>query len=293
MKNSNILVIGSNGQLGTDMVQLAAQQKIICTGLDFPQIDITNQECVAAVMATVKPDIVINCAAFTAVDDCETKPRDAYKVNADGPAVLAAATHNCGALLVHISTDYVFDGTKKTPYLETDTPSPLTVYGKSKLEGEIKIAQNTDRFQIYRIAWLYGIYGNNFVKTIRNVAAKKAASGETLKVVNDQFGTPTHTVDVCRQIFSTMQKELFGIFHCTSQGACSWYDFAREIIDSYGIKADLKPCTTEEYPRPAPRPMFSVLENARLKSAGEDNMPDWKEAFHAFLKREKQTENLS
>ena len=293
MMKNNILVIGSNGQLGTDMVQLAAQQKIVCTGLDFPQIDITSQESVAAVMATVKPDIVINCAAFTAVDDCETKPGDAYKVNADGPAVLAKATRNCGALLVHISTDYVFDGTKKTPYLETDTPSPLTVYGKSKLEGEIKIAQNTDRFQIYRIAWLYGIYGNNFVKTIRNVAAKKAASGETLKVVNDQFGTPTHTVDVCRQIFSTMQKELFGIFHCTSQGACSWYDFAREIIDSYNIKADLKPCTTEEYPRPAPRPMYSVLENARLKSAGEDNMPEWKEAFHAFLKRENQAEKLS
>lgn len=293
MKKNNILVIGCNGQLGTDMLQLAARQKFICTGLDYPQIDITNRDSVAAVVATVKPDIVINCAAFTAVDDCETKAKEAFNVNAEGPAILAAATHDCGALLVHISTDYVFDGTKKTPYIETDTPSPQTIYGKSKLEGEIKIAQNTDRFQIYRIAWLYGVFGNNFVKTIRNVGAKKLASGEALKVVNDQFGTPTYTLDVCRQIFSTMQKDLFGIFHCTSEGFCSWYDFAREILDSSGIKVDLKPCTTEEYPRPAPRPMFSVLENARLKFAGENLMPDWKDAFHAFLNQEEQIRNLS
>jgi dTDP-4-dehydrorhamnose reductase len=292
MKKNNILVIGSRGQLGTDMVQLAAQQKLTCTGLDYPQIDITKRESVEAVITAVKPDIVINCAAFTAVDDCETKIKEAFSVNAEGPAILAATTHDLGPLLVHISTDYVFDGTKKTPYTESDIPSPKTIYGKSKLEGELKIAQNTDRFQIYRIAWLYGVFGNNFVKTIRNVATKKSASGETLKVVNDQFGTPTYTIDVCRQIFSTMQTDLFGIFHCTSEGACSWYDFAREILDSSGIKADLKPCTTEEYPRPAPRPMFSVLENARLKIAGENKMPYWKDAFHAFLNQEKQIQNL-
>jgi dTDP-4-dehydrorhamnose reductase len=293
MKKNNILVIGSKGQLGTDMVQLAIKNKLVCTGLDYPQIDITNKESVAAVLSTVKPEIVINCAAFTAVDDCETKTRDAYNVNAEGPAILAAATNDCGALLVHISTDYVFDGKKKTPYIETDIPAPLTVYGKSKLEGEIKIAQNTDRFQIYRIAWLYGVFGNNFVKTIRNVATKKTATGESLKVVNDQFGTPTYTLDVCRQIFSTMQKDLFGIFHCTSEGACSWYDFAREILDFSGIGADLKPCTTEEYPRPAPRPMFSVLENARLKAEGENLMPNWKDAFQNFLRQEKQLSNAS
>jgi dTDP-4-dehydrorhamnose reductase len=293
MNKNNVLVIGSKGQLGTDMVQLAVKNKLICTGLDYPQIDITNRESVAAVLSTVKPEIVINCAAFTAVDDCEIKTSDAYNVNAVGPAILAAATNNSGALLVHISTDYVFDGKKKTPYIETDIPSPQTIYGKSKLEGEIKIAQNTDRFQIYRIAWLYGVFGNNFVKTIRTVATKKSASGESLKVVNDQFGTPTYTLDVCRQIFSTMQKDLFGIFHCTSEGSCSWYDFAREILDSYGIRADLKPCTTEEYPRPAPRPMFSVLENARLKAAGENLMPNWKDAFQAFLNQEKQISNAS
>jgi dTDP-4-dehydrorhamnose reductase len=287
MVKNRILIVGSKGQLGTDMVKMAKADGLDCTGLDYPDIDITNKMTVVNVINSLKPEIVINCAAFTAVDDCEVRVKEAYSVNADGPGILAEVTESIKSLLVHISTDYVFDGTKGTPYLESDSPLPKTIYGKSKLDGELKIAQNTNRFQIYRIAWLYGMYGNNFVKTIRNVAVKKASTGEALKVVNDQFGTPTYTVDVCKQIFSTMKKEHFGIFHCTSEGACTWYDFAKEILQASSIKVDLQPCTTEEFPRPAPRPKFSVLENARLKEIGENIMPEWREAFHTFIEQEK------
>ncbi len=287
MAKNKILIVGSKGQLGTDMVKMAEINGLDCIGLDYPEIDITNKDSVASAINLLRPAVVINCAAVTAVDDCEIRVKEAYSVNGDGPGILAEVTDKTKSLIVHISTDYVFDGTKKTPYLESDSPLPMTVYGKSKLEGELRIAQNSDRFQIYRIAWLYGMYGNNFVKAIRSAAAKKASTGDALKVVNDQFGTPTYTVDVCRQIFSTMRKEIFGIFHCTSEGACTWYDFAKEILQSSGIKANLQPCTTEEYPRPAPRPKFSVLENARLKEAGENIMPDWKEAFHKFTEQEK------
>lgn len=287
MKKNNILVVGSNGQLGTDMVKLAAQYQLRCTGFDFPQIDITNKDSVSSVFKSIRPDVIINCAAFTAVDECEKRIPDAYKVNADGPAILAEISESFGSLLVHISTDFVFNGKKNTPYLESDTPSPESTYGKSKYQGELNVAKNTKNYQIYRIAWLYGVYGNNFVKAIRRIALSRAATGEPMKVVNDQIGTPTHSFDVCKQIFSTMNTDLFGIFHCTSEGFCTKFDFAKEILDRSGIKADLRPCTTEEYPSPAPRPKYSVLENSRLKAAGENLMPEWKEAFQSFLEREK------
>ena len=286
MAKSKLLVIGSNGQLGTDMVHCAAQD-FICSGIDFPQIDITDIKSVRSAVSSVKPDIIVNCAAFTAVDDCEVKTEIAQNVNANGPGILAQESQRAGALLVHISTDYVFDGTKTTPYIESDTPSPSTVYGKSKLDGERQIAKYTDKYQIYRIAWLYGVYGNNFVKTIRNAALKKQGSGEGLKVVNDQFGTPTWTVDVCRQIFCTMQKNMHGIFHCTSEGSCTWYDFAKAIVDAYNIDTPVNSCTTAEFPRPAPRPKYSVLENARLKESGQNIMPFWKNSLSSFLEQEK------
>lgn len=287
MAKNKILVVGSKGQLGTDMVETAKINGLDCIGLDYPDIDITSKESVSTIINSLKPEVVVNCAAFTAVDDCEMRVKEAYSVNAEGPGILAEVTEMTKSLLVHISTDYVFDGTKETPYLETDSPLPMTVYGKSKLEGELRIAQNSNRYQIYRIAWLYGMHGNNFVKTIRNASIKKANTGEALKVVNDQFGTPTYTVDVCRQIFSTIKRETFGIFHCTSEGACTWYEFAKVILQASGIKADLQPCTTEEYPRPAPRPKFSVLENGRLKEIGENLMPDWRDAFSKFIEQEK------
>lgn len=286
---SKLLIVGANGQLGTDMVKLSEKRGIECTGIDFPDIDITKNDSVRSVVDTVKPSIIINCAAFTAVDDCETKKEIAFKVNGDGCGILAQESQRVKAKLIHISTDYVFNGTKETPYVETDIPSPATEYGKSKLKGEQLIAQYTENYQIYRIAWLYGLYGNNFVKTIKNAALKKQGTGEALKVVNDQFGTPTWTVDVCEQIVAVMNLDLSGIFHCTSEGSCTWYDFAKTIVDAYGINTPVNACTTQEYPRPAPRPKFSVLENERLKKEGVNQMPFWIEAFRNYITLEKST----
>jgi dTDP-4-dehydrorhamnose reductase len=284
---NKLLIVGANGQLGTDMQKMANERGITCNGIDFPDIDITKKESVRYVIETEKPTIVINCAAFTAVDDCETKKEIAYKVNGDGCGILAQESHRINARLIHISTDYVFDGTKKTPYVESDNPSPATEYGKSKLDGEKQIVKYADNYQIYRIAWLYGLNGNNFVKTIRNAALKKQGTGDGLKVVNDQFGSPTWTVDVCSQIFAAMNLDLCGIFHCTSEGSCTWYDFAKAIVDAYGINTPVNACTTEEYPRPAPRPKFSVLENERLKKAGVNTMPHWQDAFNSFVALDK------
>lgn len=287
MINCNLLVVGSNGQLGTDMMRLAATRVKNCTGVDFPQIDITKRESVSSVISSCKPDFIINCAAFTAVDDCETKGDIAQKVNGDGPGILAQEADKSNAKLIHISTDYVFDGNGTKPYIESDPTCPNTIYGKTKLDGELQIAKNTDRYQIYRIAWLYGLFGNNFVRAIRNKAEKLQGSGEVVKVVNDQSGTPTWTVDVCNQILSSMELDLNGIFHCTSEGFCTWFDFAKTIVESYGINTPVVPCTTEEFPRLAPRPKYSVLENARLKAANCNIMPHWTESFKSFLLQEK------
>jgi dTDP-4-dehydrorhamnose reductase len=284
---NNVLIIGNKGQLGTDMTQVATKSGFSVQGIDFPDIDITQKDSIVQCLKQFKPAYIINCAAFTAVDDCEAKTEIAFNVNGNGPGNLAEISNQIHAKLIHISTDYVFDGTKKTPYLENDPTNPNTVYGKSKLEGEIQISKNSNNYQIYRIAWLYGLHGNNFVKTIRTVAAKKYIAKEPLKVVNDQFGTPTYTVDVCRQIIRTMNENINGIIHCTSEGFCTWYDFAREIITQAGIPVDLVPCTTNEFPRPAPRPAFSVLENEILKKNHQNLMPDWKVAYSSFLGEEK------
>ncbi|NLG15981.1 MAG: dTDP-4-dehydrorhamnose reductase [Fibrobacter sp.] len=285
--NNTVLIVGSGGQLGSDMVKVFRKEQYAVEEIDFPSIDISDRESVRKAIAKTRPSYIINCAAFTAVDDCETKQETAYAINAKGPENLALTAEETGSLLVHISTDYVFDGTKITPYVETDAPNPLTVYGKSKLEGERLVAQSCSRHQIFRIAWLYGLHGNNFVKAIRNAAVKKISSGEPLKVVNDQFGTPTYTVEVCRQILKCINSGNHGIFHCTSEGWCSWYDFAREILSKSGIDVKVVPCTTEDFPRPAPRPRYSVLENARLKGLGLNIFPEWKVAFENYLDEEK------
>ncbi|NLP02269.1 MAG: dTDP-4-dehydrorhamnose reductase [Fibrobacter sp.] len=287
MNNKTVLVIGSGGQLGSEMVKFFKKAAYSVADVDYPQIDITDRESVRGIINQIKPSCIINCAAFTAVDDCESHPDTAFALNARGPENLANSAEENGALLVHISTDYVFDGKKSVPYIESDITNPMTVYGKSKLEGEHLVTENCSRHQIFRIAWLYGLNGNNFVKAIRNAAIKKKASGEPLKVVNDQTGTPTSAIEVCRQVLNCLESGQNGIFHSTCEGSCTWYDFAREILTSSGIDVELLPCTTEEFPRPAPRPRFSVLENARLKSLGLNTMPDWREAFANFINDEK------
>ena len=281
-----LLIVGHNGMLGADMVLLARGAGHEVEGVDYPQIDITKLESIRAHIGRVKPAAVINCAAYTAVDACETDADAAFAVNATGAGLLARCAQERGAALVHYGTDYVFDGRGSRPYVETDPTGPASVYGKTKLEGEALVQKNCPRAAVLRIAWLYGLRGNNFVKTIRSVARKNAAAGKPLRVVNDQFGTPTYTVDVCRQTLRLLEAGAFGLFHSTSEGACTWFDFASAIVTAAGIPVRTEPCTTAEFPRPAPRPMYSVLENANLKRLGINVMPEWEEGFGEFLKSE-------
>ncbi len=279
-----LLIIGSNGQLGSDLVKVAEQRRHSVIPVDYPQVDIRDKSSVKSVIDSSAPDAVINCAAFTAVDDCETNRDAAFALNADACGNLALAAKANSSLLVHISTDYVFDGAASSPYTEDCPTNPQTVYGQSKLRGEEIIKElYDDGSMIFRIAWLYGANGNNFVKTIRRVALSNLQANKPLKVVNDQFGTPTWTVSVCRQILSVIDRRERGVFHATCEGSCTWFDFAKEIVAAYGIGADVLPCTTEEFPRPAPRPRYSVLENARLKAMNANIMPEWREAFREFL----------
>ncbi|MCL2688526.1 MAG: dTDP-4-dehydrorhamnose reductase [Chitinispirillia bacterium] len=278
-----LLVIGSGGQLGCDFVKEAELKGHLVFPVDFPDIDIADKASVERCVNDTKPDVIVNCAAFTAVDLCEEKQESAFSINADACFNLASCARDTGAPLIHFSTDYVFDGRASVPYIEKDDTNPQTVYGKSKLRGEELIAKICPKHLIFRIAWLYGVHGNNFVKSIRRFAQAAADNKKPLKVVSDQFGTPTWTVSVCRQVLEVIDKNEYGVYHCTNEGQCSWFDFAKEIVSACGIDADVVPCTTEEFPRPAPRPRFSVLENAKLKAMGVNIMPDWREAFKEFL----------
>jgi dTDP-4-dehydrorhamnose reductase len=274
-----ICVIGAGGMLGQDMVKVIRKSKH--TVVSASGVDITYPSLIKRFLTTIKPRLIINCAAYTDVDGCEdsSKVSRAFKVNAEGPENLARAAKELDIPIVHISTDYVFDGRSKRPYTEGDPTNPLSVYGKSKLEGEERLKAVTDKFYILRVAWLYGKHGDNFVKTISNLAKDR----EVLKVVNDQFGSPTWTEDVCRQILTIIDKGDYGTYHTTSESSCSWFEFTKYIVESCGIDCDILPCTSGEYPRPAPRPAYSVLNNDLLKSQGINIMPQWEEGFDRFL----------
>jgi len=282
-----MLIIGCNGQLGSDFMVGAFAAGHDAHGMDYPQIDITDPGSVQRAIENARPEMIVNCAGYTAVDACETDEQRAFAVNAAGVGHIAEAAQLCGASVAHISTDYVFDGAKPGPYVESDPPNPQSAYGRTKLAGEEALMRNCQRHFIFRIAWLFGAHGANFVKTIRRAAAEKAGRGESLKVVSDQRGTPTWTVEVCRQILRVIGARQHGLFHCTAEGECTWYDFARHIVEAAGIPASVVPCTTREFPRPAPRPANSVLENARLKALGLDSMKEWRSAFGEFLETER------
>jgi dTDP-4-dehydrorhamnose reductase len=286
MNNRRLLIIGSTGQLGTDMCIEASNAGYEAIGVDFPQIDLSDRRSIDRHIVDSKAMAIINCAAYTAVDECETNETRAFALNADAPGFIASAAASIGARMVHISTDYVFDGEKNGFYVESDRPNPQSVYGKSKYAGELQVAAACENHQIFRIAWLYGLHGKNFVFTIRAAAKKKAASDGVLMVVNDQFGTPTTTKEVCRQVLKALPTGTTGIFHATCEGCCTWFDFAQTIVQAARIQVRVLPCTTDEFPRIAPRPKNSRLENERLKRSGIAVMTDWEDAFREFLRDE-------
>jgi dTDP-4-dehydrorhamnose reductase len=274
----NILVTGAKGMLGTDVTdRLGARFNV--TACDIGDLDLADNRAVFGYVRQVRPDVMINCAAYTQVDACETDGDAAERGNAVLPRNLAAAAEETGAKLVHISTDYVFDGETAVPYKENDPTNPRTVYGKSKLMGENLVRDLTRRYFIVRIQWLYGKNGGNFVKTILKLGREK----EKVAVVDDQFGSPTYTRDVAAAIEKLMVTEDYGIYHITNGGTVSWHDFTRTIYDMAGVKTVLAPCQTEDFPRPAPRPRFSKLDNHFWRLNGHGELRDYKEALRDYL----------
>lgn len=291
-----LLVTGGNGQLGQEIARQLREgasslgpipsDLIDCTSVfvDVDELDITNQEQTEAFLDAGKYDAVINCAAITNVDACETNEELAFRVNKNGAENLALACEKTGAKLIHVSTDYVFEGTGSTPYDETTPTNPQSVYGKSKLAGEEKVSSLCSRHFIVRTSWLYGYFGNNFVKTILKIAREKGQ----LKVVNDQLGNPTNAEDLAHHLLRLACTEYYGVYHCTGEGICSWYDFARKIVELGNVPCTVDPCTTEEFPRPAKRPSYSALENKHLKNLGINEMRSWQDALICFFENYKE-----
>jgi dTDP-4-dehydrorhamnose reductase len=251
--------------------------------LSSKELDITDSSNVDRIIGHLTPEIILNCAAYTNVDACEAEREPAWKINVEGPKNLASGVTKYGGLLIHISSDYVFDGRKEPPepYVEDDEPNPLSYYGRTKLEGEVAVMQATGQYIILRTAWLYGVHGRNFLKTILKLALRDP--DKKLKVVNDQFGSPTWSYRLALQIAELIEKNGRGTYHATAEGHCTWYELAGHLLGKVGIRHSLIPCMTDEYPTPAIRPRNSILENKRLKKAGINLMKDWLHDMNQFV----------
>ncbi|MFA5713704.1 MAG: dTDP-4-dehydrorhamnose reductase [Bacteroidales bacterium] len=292
LPNSTILITGSHGQLGSELAQLlkdeVAEERLLLTNRD--QLDITSWEEVDSFFSGKKIDIVINCAAYNYVERAQQEPQPALAVNRDGAANLAKAAERSGALLLHFSTDYVFDGTASTPYSEESSPNPLSIYGKSKELGERALLQSKACHIIIRTSWLYSQHGSNFVKSI----IRAASNNPKIEVVFDQIGTPTYAADLaqmvvrlCKSYLSTPEEKrelLYGIYHYSNEGVASWYDFAQQIVTSLGIKCKVLPVRSFQYPSKVERPNYSVLDKSKIKSLINIEIPHWRESLELCLK---------
>jgi dTDP-4-dehydrorhamnose reductase len=279
-----ILVTGAKGQLGTELMQVIAARGDDGVGIDIDTVDITQREIVHDVFAQIRPDAVINCAAWTAVDACEDDPDKALTANGVAVRWVAEACDAIDAHLVHVSTDYVFDGTKPTPYVETDVPNPQSVYGTTKLAGEAEALAIGTRAAVVRTSWVCGFHGNNMVKSVHKLAQER----DSLSFVSDQIGHPTFTSDLAPLLHTAATDRLAGIFHGTNQGAVSWYEFVREIVRLMGRDPSMvHAITTAELqpPRPAKRPANSVLDNKALRDLGYAPTRDFREPLAELLAR--------
>ena len=275
-----IIVTGCNGQLGRAVnKELEGNTGIEFVNTDVAELDITNIDKVMELAREVKPYAIINCAAHTGVDACETDRDNAYRINAIGPRNLSIAASEMGAKMIHISTDYVFDGKSSKPYIEFDRPNPQGMYGATKLAGEMMVKDFADHYFILRTAWLYGD-GKNFVKTMLRLSE----TNDKVKVVNDQFGSPTSTKELACAISQLLFTENYGLFHATCEGSCNWAEFAQEIFRLAGKSTKVEGITTEEYNAPAPRPAYSILENYMLKLTSGYLFADWHDAIEEYIR---------
>lgn len=274
----NILVTGCNGQLGNEIQLLEkGNGKHVFFNTDVNELDITDENAINAFVDANNIDGIINCAAYTAVDKAESNEALCHTLNATAPGYLAAAMGKRGGWMVQVSTDYVFDGTKHTPYSETDPTCPDSVYGRTKLEGEQLVRQHCERAMIVRTAWLYSIFGNNFVKTMIRLGKEKTELG----VIFDQIGTPTYARDLAVAIMTAVEKGIIpDIYHFSNEGVTSWYDFTKAIHRIAGISGcHVRPIHTEEYPTPARRPHYSVLDKTKIKATYNIEVPYWEESL--------------
>lgn len=276
-----VLVTGASGQLGQALQHVADNY----TDVDFhfaasAEADVTDKKSLAAIFKRLKPDYCINAAAYTAVDKAESEPDKAFAVNVTGAHNLAEICRDCNVVLVHISTDFVFDGKKDTPYLESDQTNPIGVYGKTKREGEIEIQKVLPEHYIIRTSWLYSQFGANFMKTMLRLASERSS----LNVVSDQLGTPTNAVDLAKAVMHIIKsdKKAYGIYHFSNEGETSWYGFAKQIFKVNNINIDVSPIPTSAYPTPAQRPAYSVLDKSRIKETFGINIKNWQEAIPLY-----------
>jgi dTDP-4-dehydrorhamnose reductase len=282
-----IVLIGVDGQLGTELATVLPKEATV--PLTHADIEVMESHSIELAFERHRPDLVINTAAFHRVDDCETQMERAFQVNAFAARALAQACRRVGAALVHFSTDYVFAGDKTEPYVETDRPGPLSVYGASKLAGEYLVSATLRRHFLIRTCGLYGqggsrSKGGNFVETMLRLAA----AGKPLRVVSDKVATPTYTEDLAHKVCELISTEAYGLYHITNKGSCSWFEFARAILELAGVKTDLAPICSDAFGAPSRRPTYSVLWNRRLESLGLDDLPAWQDGLWRYLARRQQ-----
>ncbi|MFC4800145.1 dTDP-4-dehydrorhamnose reductase [Neobacillus sp. GCM10023253] len=279
-----VLVTGAAGQLGQDVLLELEKNNHQAIGTDRSQLDITNEADVYAFIQEAKPDVILHCAAYTNVDGAEADEETAYRVNGLGAKYLAAAAKLVGSKMMYISTDYVFDGSASEPYEAEHPTKPLGAYGRTKLVGEEFVQASLDEYFIVRTAWVFGAHGNNFVKTMLRLGKERGEVG----VVHDQVGSPTYTVDLAKFMVELMVTEKYGIYHATNRGVCSWFEFAVEIFKQAGLNVKVNPLTTEQFPRPAARPKYSVLSKKKIEEQGFTPLPKWQNALSAYLKELKE-----
>lgn len=275
-----VLVTGVGGQLGYDVIKELKKRNIDCIGADRTEFDITDFEESHKFITEYMPDAVIHCSAYTAVDKAENEPELCHLINADGTENIAKICKEIDAKMIYISTDYVFDGTKDGYYDVDDIPNPINVYGKSKLAGEKAVQRNLEKYFIVRISWVFGINGNNFVKTMLRLGKER----EELNVVADQIGSPTYTADLATLLVDMVQTGKYGIYHATNEGECSWAEFAEEIFRVAGLNVKVNHITTEEYPTKARRPINSRMSKKLIDNIGFKKLCFWKEALKKYIR---------
>lgn len=275
-----VLITGGKGQLGSDLTEILQLSNHDVIPLSSRELDVTNNESVFKQILHLRPDVIVHAGAYTQVDKAEEDIERAYQINAIGSRNIALAATKIDAKLIYISTDYVFDGKANKPYSEFDKTNPMSIYGKSKLAGEELVKQFSKDYFILRTSWVYGKHGNNFVKTMLKLAKER----NEISVVNDQIGSPTYTVDLAAFISEIMQTELFGTYHVSNSGSCSWYEFAKEIYKESGIDIKVNPITTMEFPRPAPRPSYSVMDHMGIRLNNLNGLRAWRDALIDFIR---------